>query len=156
MQPTRNNRGKGHENGSIESSHGHFKRRLNQAMLMRGSFDFENIQEYQELISGVIDKLNQKCTIKFQEESEHLQPLPNHQSADYELLSVKVTCHSTITIRCVLYSVSSQLIGQRLTIHLYSNRLEGFLGSQKLLELPRVYSRGTVINCVLKVSIIVM
>lgn len=142
MQPTRNNRGKGHENGSIESSHGHFKRRLHQAMLMRGSFDFENIQEYQQFISGVIDKLNQKCTIKFQEESEHLQPLPNHQSADYELLSVRVTCHSTITIRCVLYSVPSQLIGQRLTIHLYSNRLEGFLGSQKLLELPRVYPKS--------------
>ena len=52
-------------------------------------------------------------------ERQHLPPLPAHSCADYELLSVRVTCHSTITVRCVLYTVPSQLIGQRLTIHLY-------------------------------------
>lgn len=50
-----------------------------------------------------------------------------------------MTCHSTITVRCVLYTVPSQLIGQRLTLHLYSNRLVVFLGSQRVLELPRVF-----------------
>ena len=28
MKPSRNNRGKGHENGSVESAHGHIKRRI--------------------------------------------------------------------------------------------------------------------------------
>jgi hypothetical protein len=36
MTATRNNRGKGHENGSVESSHGHLKRRIEQALLLRG------------------------------------------------------------------------------------------------------------------------
>lgn len=143
MQPTRNNRGQSHENGAIESSHGHFKRRLHQALLMRGSFDFETIEDYQQFIDAVISKLNQRCALKFQQECQQLQPLPNHQSADYELLSVRVTCHSTITVRCVLYTVPSQLIGQRLTIHLYQNRLLGFVGSQRVLELSRVYPDQT-------------
>ena len=34
MEATRNNLGKSHENGSIESSHGHLKRRIKQAPLI--------------------------------------------------------------------------------------------------------------------------
>lgn len=123
----------------IESSHGYFKRRLHQAFLIRGSFDFDKLESYQQFIDAVIEKLNRRCTLKFLEEEQHLQPLPFHQTADYEMLSVRVTCHSTITIRCVLYTVPSQLIGQRLTIHLYHNRLLGFLGNQRVLDLSRVY-----------------
>jgi len=35
MQPTRNNRGLAHENGSIESPHGHLKRAIEDALLLR-------------------------------------------------------------------------------------------------------------------------
>jgi hypothetical protein len=38
MTATRNNRGKGHENGSSESPHGHLKRRIEQALLLRGKY----------------------------------------------------------------------------------------------------------------------
>lgn len=43
MIATRNNRGKGHENGSVEAAHGHLKRRLEQALLLRGSYDFASV-----------------------------------------------------------------------------------------------------------------
>jgi hypothetical protein len=43
MQPTRNNRGVAHENGSIESSHGHFKKAVKDALLMRGVNDFDDL-----------------------------------------------------------------------------------------------------------------
>src|SRR6266480_3662641 len=36
MMPTRNNLGVAHENGSIESSHGHLKKALRDALLLRG------------------------------------------------------------------------------------------------------------------------
>jgi hypothetical protein len=64
--------------------------------------------------------------------------LPSHRYLDYEVLSVKVTCHSTITVRCILYTVPSQLIGQRLTIYLYHDHWEGFLGTKQVVELPRI------------------
>src|SRR5277367_5216793 len=39
MEPSRNNRGVAHENGSIESPHGHLKLSIRDALLMRGSRD---------------------------------------------------------------------------------------------------------------------
>ncbi|MGY4601457.1 hypothetical protein ACVWXL_009203 [Bradyrhizobium sp. GM22.5] len=43
MAPTRNNAGIAHENGSIESAHGHLKRALEDALLLRGTRDFANL-----------------------------------------------------------------------------------------------------------------
>lgn len=40
MEPTRNNRGIAHENGAIESAHGHIKAAVKDALLLRGSADF--------------------------------------------------------------------------------------------------------------------
>ncbi|MBR7364653.1 transposase family protein, partial [Klebsiella pneumoniae] len=37
MTPSRNNSGRGHENGSVESAHGHLKERIRQALLLRGN-----------------------------------------------------------------------------------------------------------------------
>ncbi len=54
MRSTRNNRGKSHENGSIESPHGHFKRRLYQALLLRNSCDFDSIESYQQFIEQLV------------------------------------------------------------------------------------------------------
>jgi hypothetical protein len=43
MEPTRNNTGIDHENGSIESSHGHLKKTVEDGVLMRGSRDFVDL-----------------------------------------------------------------------------------------------------------------
>jgi hypothetical protein len=138
MRPSRNNRGVAHENGAIESAHGHFKTRLHQALLLRGSTEFESAIDYQEFIAHVVESLNQRCHDRFKEECQHLQALPAHRYPDYELLSVKVTTHSTITVRCVTYTVPSRLIGQTLTVQLHHNRLVGRLGSQTVVTLTRL------------------
>lgn len=49
MEPTRNNRGVAHENGSIESPHGHLKNAIRDALLMRGTMDFEARAPIQKL-----------------------------------------------------------------------------------------------------------
>jgi hypothetical protein len=138
MRPTRNNTGIAHENGSIESPHGHFKRRLTQQLYLRGSFEFESVAAYQQFIEQVVTPLNGKCTAKYEEEKGHLQPLPRYRVADYEELLVRVSRYSTIEVRCVLYTVPSRLIGQQLTIRLYHDRLVGYLGKQQGVELARV------------------
>lgn len=147
MEPTRNNRGRSHENGAIESPHGHFKRRLHQALLMRGSGDFTTVEEYQQLIEQVVERLNARDSQKVAQEKQALQPLPAHRLADYQIESVRVTCHSTITVRRVLYTVPSQLIGHRLNVHIYHDRLLVFLGSQFVLELPRLAASIRQGNC---------
>lgn len=143
VQPTRNNPGVAHENGSIESSHGYFKRRLCQALYRRGSFDFESVAQYQAFIESVIAKLNAKCQQKFELEHSTLQSLPQYRTADYEILSSRVSVHSTISVRCILYSVPSRLIGQQLTLHLYHDRIVGFVGMAQVVELPRLHVHGS-------------
>ena len=46
MTATRNNAGIAHENGSIEGSHGHLKRAIKDALLMRGSSNFDDLAAY--------------------------------------------------------------------------------------------------------------
>lgn len=139
LQATHNNRGIAHENGSIESPHGHLKNRLHQALLIRGSFDFDSVEQYQQFIQKVVDKLNQGCHERFVAELPQLQPLPSYRYPDYEVLSVKVTSRSAITVRCITYTVPSRLIGHQLTVHLYHDRLEGFLNTEPVVNLPRIY-----------------
>ena len=43
MEPSRNNAGIAHENGSIESAHGHLKKAVEDALLLRGSRDFDDL-----------------------------------------------------------------------------------------------------------------
>jgi hypothetical protein len=142
VQPTRNNLGIAHENGAIEGSHGHFKRRLCQALYRRGSFDFASVAAYQAFIEQVIAKLNTKQAQKFEEERPYLHPLPRYRYPDYEVLSARVSCHSTLSVRCILYTVPSRLVGQRLTLHLYHDRIVGFMGMTPVLELSRVHVPG--------------
>src|SRR5215217_7735906 len=54
MIASRNNRGLAHENGAIESRHAHIKSRLDQALLLRGSRDFESLDAYRAFVAEVV------------------------------------------------------------------------------------------------------
>ncbi|KAI9129557.1 IS21 family transposase (plasmid) [Acaryochloris sp. CCMEE 5410] len=138
LQPTRNNTGIAHENGAIESPHGHLKNRIKQAIYLRGSAEFTSVSEYQALIDEAVEGLNRQCQAKFAHEQTHLQRLPKYRTPDYEIHTVKVSRNSTIMVRCILYSVPSRLIGRRLELHLYHNRIVGYFGTQQVVELRRV------------------
>src|SRR6202034_666143 len=56
---------------------------------------------------------------------------------DYEEVHVHVTSSSAFILRKVFYTVPSRLIGQRLRVHLYDDRLECFQGSTLILNLRR-------------------
>lgn len=141
MEPSRNNLGQSHENGAIEAPHGSFKRRLSQALKIRGSADFDSIADYQAFIDRVVKRLNKRITSRLTIESDHLHPLPDYRFADYTEVVVTVTRSSTIAVRRVVYTVPSRLIGNRLRIHLYHDRLSAYLGSDLVITLPRVYAK---------------
>ena len=50
MTPSRNNTGVAHENGSIESAHGHLKRVLEDALLLVARADFDDLTAYRRFI----------------------------------------------------------------------------------------------------------
>lgn len=138
LTPTRNNLGKSHENGSVEGAHGHLKRRIAQALALRGSYDFESIAAYQSFIDVVVGRHNRRHQKQIDEEKLLLNDLPKHRTIDFEEITARVTTSSTIIVKNVVYSVPSRLIGQRLRIHLYQDNLSCYLGSELALKLPRL------------------
>ena len=139
MTPTRNNVGESHENGIVECANGSLKRRISQQLKLRGSHDFDNIESYQRFIDKLCERLNRRSHSRFQEEKPTLQGLPKQQTANYQTLSLKVTRSSTIEVRRVVYSVPSRLIGERVQVRLYHDKLAIYVGQQCAITLTRVY-----------------
>jgi transposase InsO family protein len=137
MEPTRNNRGVAHENGSIESPHGHLKQAVEDALLLRGSRDFDTLDAYRRFIDEIVGRRNTRNAKRLDLERPALQSLPAHRTTDYEETIVTVTSTSGFTLRKVFYSVPSRLIGHRLRVRLYDDRLECFLGATPLMTLRR-------------------
>jgi hypothetical protein len=137
MEPTRNNRGLAHENRSIESPHGHLKRTLEDALLLRGSREFETLEAYRRFVNEVAGRRNARNRKRLDLERSVPQPLPAHRTTDYEQTIVTVTSTSGFTLKKVFYSVSSRLIGHRLRVRLYDDRIECFLGATPLMILRR-------------------
>lgn len=139
MQPSRNNKGKKHENGSVESTHGHLKNRIAQELLLRGNNDFNSVAEYETWIHKIVHAENLRHSKNFELEKQSLQPLPINKTIDYEIRSVKVTGLSIIMVKSMKYSVPSQLAGHTLTLHIYQRCIVCYLGGSKILELERKY-----------------
>jgi hypothetical protein len=70
-------------------------------------------------------------------ERASLSPLPKRRTADYEEKTVTVTSSGGFTLRRVFYTAPSRLIGHRLRVHLYDDRLDCFLGSTPMMTLRR-------------------
>ena len=140
MVPTRNNKGVSHENGSVESSHGHLKNRIKQELLLRGNSEFKSVEDYEVWVQQIVLNSNRRNSKNFNLEKQSLQPLPIHKTMDYELISTKISSLSMMIIRNMTYSVPSRLAGHTITIHLHQKRIVGFLGGGKVLDINRKYS----------------
>ena len=64
MKGSRNNRGRAHENGSVEGPHGHLKRAIEDALLLRGSRDFETTGEYRAFLGQVVSRRNARNRVE--------------------------------------------------------------------------------------------
>ena len=83
MTPSRNNPGVAHENGSIESSHGHLKKALEDALLLRGSRDFDDLDAYRRFVDEIVGR--QQCQQAQAHRAGAGQPVALAQAADRRL-----------------------------------------------------------------------
>ena len=151
MAGTRNNRGVSHENGSVEASHRYLKEALEQALLLRGHRDFEDRPAYEAFVREAVMRRNRRNTAALRIEREQLQALPERRTTDFVEEDARVTRCGTFTVRHILYSAPSRLIGQRLKVRLYSDRLDCYVSGALVLTLSRgsrspVNGRGRVID----------
>ena len=79
MTPSRNNRGVAHENGAIESAHGHLKKALRDELLLRGSRDFADLAAYRRFVDETVGRRNARNRKRIEIERPALKPLPEAQ-----------------------------------------------------------------------------
>jgi transposase InsO family protein len=137
MEPSRNNAGIAHENGSIESAHGHLKQALEDALLLRGTRDFADLDAYRAFVDGLVGRRNANNARRIALERTSLSPLPKGRTADFEEKVIPVTSSGGFILRRVFYTVPSRLIGHRLRVRIFDDRLECFLGVTPVATLRR-------------------
>lgn len=137
MTPSRNNPGVAHENGSIEGPHGHLKNALKDELLLRGSRDFDDLDAYRRFVDLIVGRQNAHNRKRIALEMPSLGKLPRRRTADFEEKTVTVTRSGGFMLNRVFYTAPSRLIGHRLRVRLYDDRLECFLGSTLMMTVGR-------------------
>ena len=141
LRASRCNPGQSNENGSIESRHGSLKTALDQALRLRGSRGFGDCAEYEAFVALIVQRMNARVATRLAGERALLRALPARRTAEYEELPARVSKFCIFTVRGVQYSAPSQLIGHRLMVRLYPQRIECWLGGQRVLERARLTHR---------------
>lgn len=143
INPERTNPSSGNENGDVEQRHHRFKKAIEQALMLRGSKDFEDRSKYEVFLETILKQLNAGRKERLQEELKVLRRLPQRQLNDYTRLEKTVTQSSTIHVLNNTYSVHSRLIGERVQIKLYVDHLEVWYAQRIIERVPRLKGRGS-------------
>jgi hypothetical protein len=141
MEPRTTAVGAKEQNGDVEASNGALKRRLEQALLVRGSRDFADQDEYERFIAGVLRKANAGRGPRVAEEIEVMRPLVVGRLPEYTELDLPVASTSTIRVKSCAYSLPSRLIGERVRVRLFEHRLEVYYRDKLELSCERMRNR---------------
>lgn len=139
--PERSQPGKGNENGDAEQSHRRFKEAVDQALMLRGSRDFEKASDYWAFLQKLVAGRNATRRVRLAEDMENLKGLPAMRLPEYRTLEVAVTVFSTIRVAHNTYSVPSRLIGETVKVRLHASHMDVFHGDKKMDTLPRLRGR---------------
>ena len=126
------------ENGDVEQRNYRFKRAAQQALLLRGSVDFDTLDDYQQFLRKLFVRLNSGRRERFLEEQRTLRKLPAQRLESCKRLDVKVGLSSTIRVNNNSYSVESRLLGETLQVSLFADHLDLFYAQKYVDTLPRL------------------
>ena len=142
MKWSRTQAGKAHENGDVEQAHHRLKRAIEQELLLRGSRDFLERDDYERFIQRIIERRNAGRLKRLGEELEVMAPLPDRRLEDFIGYRVKVSPSSTIRVRNNTYSVDSRLIREKVEVRMWADHLEVRYASQVVARMPRLRGEG--------------
>jgi transposase len=146
MEPRTTAVGAKEQNGDVEAGNGALKRRLEQALLVRGSRDFADQDEYERFIAGVVRKANAARGPRVAEDIEAMRPLVVDRLPEYSEVVVPVASTSTIRVKSCAYSVPSRLIGERVRVRLFEHRIEVYYADKLELACDRLRGKNARID----------
>jgi len=143
VKPERINVRCANENGDVESSHGHLKNRIDQALLLRGSRDFASREDYMTFVNALITRSNDARKDRFEIERSHLGRLPEHRlDTDDVQRGITVDSSSTIKVKKNVYSVPSRLIKQKVDVKISAEWIEVTHHGTEVQRMPRLIGVG--------------
>jgi hypothetical protein len=134
--------GEKEQNGDVESANGALKRRLAQALLVRGSRDFESVEAYQAFIDDVVRKANVHRQRRVEEELAAMRELNVGKLAEYVEEDVRVSEWSTVRVKHCAYSVPSRLKGEWVRVRIYEDKIEVRYVDEVQLACERLLGRN--------------
>ena len=138
LRSTLINSGESHENGVAEQAHFRLKDPLDQALMLRGSRDFDSVDDYTSFVGKVVDRRNRPVKEKLEQELPHLQYLPPAPVPEYVNYQARVRKWSTIQAAGLTYTVPSRLIGKEVQVRLYAEHLEVYCKGHLVERMERV------------------
>jgi len=142
MKPRTIGIGESEQNGDVEASNGALKRRLEQALLLRGSRDFESVATWQAFVDEVVRKANKNRGRRVGEELAVMRELVVSRLPEYVVENVIVSDWSTIRIKHCAYSVPSRLIGSWVRVRIFEDTIDVSFAEEHQLACDRLRGRG--------------
>lgn len=112
------------ENGDVESSHRHLRRYLADGLQLRGSTDFDSVEQYSLWLEQKLRQRNERRYSKFAEEGAALAPLPQCRLSEFEEVDCRVNKYALVRVGKGSYSVPSKYRTRRLRARIYESRIE--------------------------------
>ena len=116
--------GEPHENGDVESAHGHLRTAIDQALRLRGSRRFGNVAQYEGFIFMLIRGRNATRKERLDCERAALRPLVATRWPEYDEEVGKVSREALVRVGKQTYSVPARYAGERLRVRITETELE--------------------------------
>ena len=142
LRSTRINPGQSHENGVAEHAHYRLKDAIDQALILRGSRDFDTVDDYASFVRQLVERRNRLVQGKLEQEMLCLRSLPPAPVPEYVNYQSKVRKWCTIQVAGHSYSVPSRLIGKEVQIRLYADWAEVYYKGHLVERMARVRGEG--------------
>ena len=134
--------GEKEQNGDVEAANGAIKRRLEQALLVRGSRDFESVDAWQAFIDETLRKANANRGRRVAEDLAAMRELDVAKLPEYIEEDVQVSEWSTVRVKHCAYSVPSRLMGEWVRVRIFEDRLEVRFADEIQLACERLRGRN--------------
>ncbi len=138
LRSTRINRGQNHENGVAEQGHYRLKDAIDQALILRGSRDFDTADDCALFVWQMVQKRNRPVQGKLDPEMACLRPLPPTPMPEYVNYRAQIRKGRTIQVAGRTYTVPSRLTGKEVQVRLYADWVEVYYKDHLVERMERV------------------
>lgn len=142
MKPRTTEVGAKEQNGDVEASNGALKRDLEQALLVRGSRDFESREAWQSFVDERMRKANRGRGQRVADEMAAMRELNVAKLPEFVEEDFRVSEWSTVRVKQCAYSVPSRLIGEWVRVRIFEDRIVVRFAGKDQLDCDRLRGRG--------------